>query len=397
MKHSFFRLLRYEWRKNFRSPWLIAFLVLLLAANGWRLHSEFRGQRGTDEALYEQFYTQWKGTITTENVGELMTIYAPLMEKEKAMSLNRTPGSGTYTSTEAGDQHFFSSCFYTEMQYDYLYINQATLITQRADALAGLYDDQGLTYPGAESRALAGLFRGRVIPDFADTRYLRVWLEHDYSSLLVLLMCLFALSTVFVSEWESQMYMLQRVSPLGSGTSVAAKLISSALFVCGVCVLFYGEDFLVLQLLSGHWEALSSPVYAIRYLESTPLTMTVGGFVVWTVAVKTLGVLTLAWLILLLSCLARQTLTAFASGLGSILALVLLQEYSRSRVGLKWFNPKELIHIREIVLDVRFVNILGRPVILHSFVILGSLFIMALLTLGIARTHPGRAKRRWGK
>lgn len=397
MKHSFFRLLRYEWRKNFRSPWLIAFLVLLLAANGWRLQSEFRGQRGTDEALYEQFYTQWKGTITTENVGELMTIYAPLMEKEKAMSLNRTPGSGTYTSTEAGDQHFFSSCFYTEMQYDYLYINQATLIAQRADALAGLYDDQGLSYPGAESRALAGLFRGRVIPDFADTRYLRVWLEHDYSSLLVLLMCLFALSTVFVSEWESQMYMLQRVSPLGSGASVAAKLISSALFVCGVCVLFYGEDFLVLQLLSGHWEAPSSPVYAIRYLESTPLTMTVGSFVVWTVAVKTLGVLTLAWLILLLSCLARQTLTAFASGLGSILALVLLQEYSRSRVGLKWFNPLELIHIRELVLDVRFVNILGRPVILHSFVILGSLFIMALLTLGIARTHPGRAKRRWGK
>lgn len=397
MKHSFFRLLRYEWRKNFRSPWLIVFLVLLLAANGWRLQSEFRGQRSTDEALYEQFYARWKGTITTENVGELMTIYGPLMEKEKAMSLNRTPGSGTYTSTEAGDQQFFSSCFYTEMQYDYLYINQATLIAQRADALAGLYDDQGLAYPGAQSRALAGLFRGRVIPDFADTRYLRVWLEHDYSSLLVLLMCLFALSTVFVSEWESQMYMLQRVSPLGSGASVAAKLISSALFVCGVCVLFYGEDFLVLQLLSGHWEALSSPVYAIRYLESTPLTMTVGSFVVWTMAVKTLGVLTLAWLILLLSCLARQTLTAFASGLGSILALVLLQEYSRSRVGLKWFNPLELIHIRELVLDVRFVNILGRPVILHSFVILGSLFIMALLTLGIARTHPGRAKRRWGK
>ncbi len=394
---GFFRLLGFEWKKNFLSPWILLFLAALLVTNGWKLQSEYENKTAEFTAfdeVYEAFYSKWSGTITAENIQELMAIFGPLEEKAESMSFDFGEGSGTYTYSEYGDYRFFFSQFANEMEYDYLYVNEAIGITQKAIELTEFYRDVGNAYKAAESEAYAKTFYNRVISQFADTRYLEVWLNHDYSSMLVLLLCLFGLCTVFVTERETQMYMLQRTAKLGGRTTVAAKLIASTLFVFGVCVLFYGEDFLVLQLLSDHWDALSSPVYAIRYLKATPLTMTVGQFVIWASAVKTLGILGCSFLILLASCLFKQVLTAFASAIGGIMGMIILQEFCRTRVWLKWFNPMELTMIREIVTDTAFVNVLGWPIRLHTFAIVGVLLTMVILLLGILRFHPGRMERR---
>lgn len=394
---SFLPLLGFEWRKNFLSPWMLVFLALLLVANGWKLQWEYRkeiGQFAPYQELYNQFYDRWKGPITTEKVQELMTIYGPLEEKFDSLSLSSIPGSGTYTDTEDMDHHFFHYNFAEEMEYDYLYHNEALEITEKSRNLTSLYDTIGAAYPAAESRAFTRIFQGRSIPDFADTRYIEVLLNHDYSAMLVLLLCLFGLCTMFVTERESEMYMLQRTTKLGGRATVAAKFLSSVQYVVLVCLLFFGEDFLVLQLLSGHWEALSSPLYAIQLFEAGPLGMTIGQFILWSGCMKTLGVLGCGCLVLLLSCLMRRVLTAFVTGLGGILALVVLQELCRTRVGLKWFNPMELVMVREISMDTTFVNVLGLPVQLYVFVLAGVLLTMAALVLLILHFHPGRRERR---
>lgn len=394
---TFLRLLAFEWKKNFLSPWMVMFLAVLMIANSWKLHTEY--EKNTAEfsdykATYEEFYSRWSGTITTENVQELMTIYGPLEEKSENMTVDFSEGSGTYTYSENGDHRFFFSQFANEMKYDYLYVNQAIAITQEAWELADFYGRNGNTYKAAESEAFAQTFQNRIISQFADTRYIEVWLNHDYSSMLVLLMCLFGLCSVFVTERETEMYMLQRTAKLGGGMTVAAKLTASGVFLALVCVLFYGEDFLVLQLLSGHWEALSSPVYAIRNLEATPLNMTIGQFVLWSGCVKMLGIMGCGCLILLCSCLCKRVLTTFVSGFGGIMALVVLQEFCRTKVYLKWLNPMELVMVREIVTDTAFVNIFGYPVHLYVFVTAGVLFVMVAMILGILRCNPGRMERR---
>lgn len=395
MKRSFLRLLWFEWKKNFLSPWMLLFLVVLLGLNAWKLQEAYEKADCDYEDVYEEFYAKWNGTITTEKVGELMTIYAPLEAKFQSMSLRSQQGTGTYTDTEWDDYNFFCGEFKTEMEYDYLYVNEARQIAGKAQTLADYYAGAGFDYQAAESRAIANAFSGRSIPKFADTRYLEAWLKHDYSSLLVLLLCLFGLSSVFVTERESQMYMLQRTAVLGGKVNAAAKLTASVLFVLVVCGLFYGEDYLVLQLLSGHWEALDSPVYAIRLLETTTLTMTIGEYILWSIAVRTLGVLGCGWMILLASCLMKQTLTAFTAGLGSLLALIILQEECARYPWAKWFNPVELIQIRELLIDTEYVNVCGWPVPLHGFVIGGIVVTMAALTLAILRFQPGQTQRRW--
>lgn len=103
---SFLRLLAFEWKKNFLSPWMVLFMVALLIANGWKLHTEYEkktAEFSEYQATYEEFYYHWSGTITTEKVQELMAIYGPLQEKEETMSLDFSEGSGTYTYSEYGD------------------------------------------------------------------------------------------------------------------------------------------------------------------------------------------------------------------------------------------------------------------------------------------------------
>lgn len=170
-KHSsFLRLLAFEWRKNFLSPWLLIFTAALLLLNGWKLTVEY--SKKTEEfasidRIYEDFYAQWSGSITAEKIESLMEVYGPL---EDFGSLSFVPGSGTYADTEMGDHRFIFSNFYNEIKYDYLYVNQAIEIAQRAEALTDLRP---------EAAKEAELFRGRSIPQFADTRYIEVWLTHD--------------------------------------------------------------------------------------------------------------------------------------------------------------------------------------------------------------------------
>lgn len=74
--------------------------------------------------------------------------------------------------------------------------------------------------------------------------------------------------------------------------------------------------------------------------------------------------------------------------------LILLQEFCRTRVGLKWFNPLELVMVREIITDTAFVNVFGTPVPLYTFVMVGVFLIMAVMVLGILGFNPGRMERR---
>ena len=75
------------------------------------------------------------------------------------------------------------------------------------------------------------------------------------------------------------------------------------------------------------------------------------------------------------------------------MALVVLQEFCRTRYYLKWSNPVELVMVREIVTDTAFVNIFGLPFHLYAFVAAGVLLIMAVMVLGILRCNPGRMER----
>lgn len=398
--NAFWRLVGYECRKAFLNPWMLVFLVALLAVNGWKIHDEYNQKVGRwveYQDVYDEFYSRYAGTITAEKVSDLMAIYAPLQKKAEALALSRVYDPDAYTYSEQEDYSFFSILFYTEMRYDYLYVNEAYRIASNALELAELYSCVGNAFEVSKNRQIAADFSGRAIPAFSDTRGYEVLLNYDYSAMLILLLTIFGLCGIFITERETEMYMLLRTTKNGSGATVAAKLTAAVLFVVLVSGLFFLQDFLTIYIAGGRNQALSSPVYALRYFETTPLNMTVGEYFLWAAAVKTLGILACGCVILLVSSLCKQMLSAFFASFGLLLGGVVLQEFCRTRYALKWFNPLELVIVRDIVTEDVFVNMFGFAGHLYVFIIAGIVLTMGLVVAGILycnRSYHLRGGRR---
>lgn len=387
---NFRELIYFEARKNFLNYWILVFLIALLLLNGWRLGVEYHQKCETFapySSAYEELYDQWKGPITAEHIKELMVLYAPLEQKFETQSLSYEKGSGRFTDTENQDFRFLASQFKREMEYDYLYVNTAYQIADQATRISEFTENSNIAQENAK---IATSFRNRYIPCFSDTRYLEVWLDHDFSSMLILLLCLFGLSSVFVSERNSQMYMLQRTAKLGGNYTVKAKLFTSFLYVLLVSALFFAEDFLVLQFLSGHWDALWSPVYAIRAMEMTPLSISVWQYILLSGIVKMIAILSLSLIILLLSCVLHDVLTVFFESFGIIVALLLLQIISKTNAYLQLWNPTKVLSVHNLMQKPQYLHCFQITIPMYYVALAGQFILSIFLLVGIYRKNPGR-------
>lgn len=396
----FWHLFRYECRKVFGNIWVPIFLALLLLSNGWRIQEEYSRKTQMWEpytAQYTQCYQAYSGSITGEKVSDLMVRYAPLEEKWNAAMLDGNPSPDAFTYSEFMDEMFFRTLFVTEMKYDYFYQNTAVHISSTARELAAFYRNAGNAFEAAKNEKIAADFSGRVIPAFADTRGYEVLLQHDYSSMVILLLSIFALCRVFVQERESEMYMLLRTARNGFGRTVAAKLFTSAGFIIAACFLFYLQDFLMIYFMGGRNEALSSPVYALRYFAGTPMNMTVAQYFLWAAVAKTFGILCFGCVILLISSIMKQVLPVFFVSLTLMAGGALLQEISRTYYAFKWFNPMELVMVRKLLIDESFVNFFGFAVPLLRFVAVGlaiTIGVLIALILVCNRGYHNQGRRR---
>lgn len=399
-KGSFFRLVGFECRKAFLSPWMLIFFAALLLLNGWKLidtynHKVERWHEYNDQ--YSQTYETYKGTITADKVSTLMTIYAPLEAKFSAWLLDYEYDPNAYTYSEGMDEEFYRTLFVTEMKYDYFYQNESYRISSQAKELKQWYHSVGNSFESRKNQRIADDFEGRKIQSFADTRGYEVLLEYDFSVMLILLLSIFALCSVFVSERENDMYMLLRTTKHGAATTVAAKFAASVLFVMLICATFFAEDFTIIYFAGGNNEALQSPVYALCQLETTPLRMSIETYFLWAAVIKMLGIFGCMAIILLISSLMKQSLDAFLTSLAALLGCTALQEFTPGLWVLKWFNPVELLVVRELISTDLFVNVCNIPIRVISFVTVGVVVAMVLTVCGILycnRSYHNRAKRR---
>lgn len=121
--------------------------------------------------------------------------------------------------------------------------------------------------------------------------------------------------------------------------------------------------------------------------------MTVGQYLIFAAAVKTLGIICFGCIIVLVSCLSRNVLSSFITSTAVILALSLLLEVSGSSAALKWFNPMELIRVRNLVHEDAFVNVFGHAVRLYVFVIAGIVLTIALLSAAILFANRSKYRK----
>ncbi|WP_342480374.1 ABC transporter permease [Paenibacillus sp. FSL L8-0340] len=385
-------LIGYEWRKHFRKGSLIAALLLFTVLNVGKIYSVHESNSLLENpgwgALYTEQFHDFGGTITDEKIRRLMAIYQPLANQTAELTTSTTyRPPGTRLSNVYTDWNFFRYCFVNPMKYDYDYKAYAESVVTSAKNNITFYEALGNRYDSRKNAAIAELFQGRSITSFAYTEMYNYYVQYDFSALLVLLICLYGLLNVFLSEKETEMDTLLLTTKAGGVKTAWAKLLASALFVCSVSFWFWLVDFFAFSLLFDSWDAAFSPLYALEDFIHAGLNMNLGQYALLSALVKTAGMLVLGLLFLLISSLFRNALLPFILSLLISFGCMYQQEAfaGSGRILLKIINPFVLVVNRELFRRAEFVSLLGYPLpsYIAALLIAASLGIVFLCGLAI--------------
>jgi hypothetical protein len=286
------RLVCFEYRKHFVKHsilitlFVFSFISIVKIYSVYSENSIFARGRDDREAaqikqLYWKFYEELGGEITQDKINRLMALYRPLKAQTADLTATTsTDNPNTYTGNVYNDFNFFDRCFVRPMEHDYLYRSYASQVASAARENMTFYQSVGNAYEYRKSAAIAESFSGRGIQNFVFTEMYQYYIHYDFSSFLVLLICLYGLAGVFVSERETEMDALILTTKWGGIRTVLAKLLSSAIYVIGSCTWFWLLDYLVFSAVFGSFEGAAAPLYAIKNFADTALNMTLGQYAV---------------------------------------------------------------------------------------------------------------------
>jgi len=367
------KLINYEMKKHFYKRSLIIALLIFSIFDVMKISSVYKTNSliaNTDSSkwrdVYWQLYDQYKGQITLEKIEKLLSIYKPI-EKQTAdlTASRRMDNPNTYTGNVYSDYYLLTWYYIQPMEYAYMYQSTANDIVRRAQENITFFHDLGNEYKLNENKKIAKLFSDRVITNFSYTEMYQNYLDYDFSSLLVLLLCLYGLVGVFVVEKESDMDMLLLTTEAGGKKTIAAKLSASLLFVSFICLWFWLLDFIAFGLIFHSFDATNSPLYALKSYENASVNLTLGQYSILSALIKTVGMLVIGLTFLLISLKSKNALIPFVWNFIFVSILVILNETlaGSGHVIVKIINPFILVENNELFSNVEFINFFGIPVL----------------------------------
>jgi len=395
------KLLLFECRKHFLKKSIVIAILLFSVLNVVKIYSVYNQtsllskSTGSDwNDLYWEMYEDFGGTITKEKIDKLMSIYGPL-EKQTADKTVSTAidNPNTYTGNIYSDTYFFKWNFVNPMEYDYMYRSYANDVVNAAKENMTFFESLGNQYEYKKNAAIADRYTGRMISDFSYIEMYENYFHYDFSAFLVILICMYVLINVFVSEKETEMDVLLLTTKAGGNKTIVAKIMTSAIFVCIVCFWFWLIDFAAFAMIYGSLEGTFSPIYAIENFMNSSIGISLGEYAVLSSLLKTAGILVLSLVFLLISIPFKNVLFPFVLSLITTFGFIYMQELymGSGRILLKILNPYVLVVNRELYRKTEFVNFFGYPVISYVPAILfaatwGTLCILSIVLLNRKNT-----------
>ncbi|GAB6989715.1 ABC transporter permease [Paenibacillus pini] len=384
-------LIGYEWRKHFLK-WTIVFAVAVFSIlNVLKIYSIHGGNSlladSSWKELYSQMYGQFEGKITDEKIGKLMKIYRPLEQQTADHTASTTyRNSNTQLSNVYEDFNFYRWSYVNPMKYAYDYKAYAHAVVTTANENIIFFKSLNNGYEARKNAAVAELFQGRTITNFSYTEMYQYYVQYDFSSFLVLLICLYGLMSVFLSEKETEMDTLLLTTKAGGAKTVWAKLLASSLFICSICLWFWLIDFVAYSWIYASWDAASSPIYVLEEYIHSALNVSLGQYAALSAVLKTFGMLFFGLAFLALSYLFRNALVPFIIGLLALFGCISLQEayMDSGHILVKTMNPFVLVVNRELFHKAEYIPLWGYPfpsyiVALLFSILWGTIFLSGLM------------------
>lgn len=307
-----------EAKKTLFHPFLLVSALLLFLVNGWMASNRIERYQAeySDEylAAYDTLYGKIEGAITLDNMKWVVSEKQRLNQIIQSGQFSTEPNQhGTYTGYVFSDNNLLEQ-LYQDARYAYEY---AAFARQTADAArenATLYEEKENATLVKRYNEMARRFEGRRVTDFYRTQGWEEYFSYSFSNLSILLLLIVGLAPFFSREQETGMCTLIRLTPGGVRKARLQKLILAFGFTWLVTTLFVVQDYLLFQAAYG-FRGWGNPLYAIQAFQTSPLSVTIGGYLGINYAAKWLGAWVFTSLVLLASALSGSDIAALvASG-----------------------------------------------------------------------------------
>ncbi len=361
------QLVYYESRKHFLTKPMFAMVLIFFIVNAIKIASVSREQSPFSmlsesyfREAYDKLYEIYKGELTDKKLEDIRTLYEPLREKVADNTYSTEAEEGCMTYNSFSDCLFLEWCFIRDIEYETEYENYANHVVQNAVSNISFFKNKHNLYEARLNYRIAKAFYKRKLTGFYNTDGFRALLYYDFSTIIILLLCLYGCSSVFIKEEETEMHLLLKTSVKGREASFTAKIVSCMIFVFFICILFSAEDYILFLVNFGDMAAFSEPLYMLEGFKDTLLNINLISFYILCVVSRLVGIYVMAFIFMIISLFGKNILSVLVVNIISVAGIIGI--YSINSNGLKYVNPLSLVFGRKLFIKQEFISFFNYPV-----------------------------------
>lgn len=302
----------WEFKKILKRRGIIIIIILLSIVNIYNITANFQDQRSD---AYWSIYKELRGSFTEDKINFVMEHYNEYQEIiASGIYETETPNSRYYTGFVYGDFYEFS--FHREeMERIFTYNDTIQAVKNAATENIELYNSKGNQYEKIRNEEISKIYGTRNLLNYFDTEGISSYLSYDFSSLLIIMVLLFAISLSFTGEKELDMDVIIQTCKNGAHKTVFAKKHASLIFAVIVSLYFYILDYICFMLVA-HLDGLSAPIYQLKQYAFCPLSMNVWQFCLFSLLIKISGCCIFTMLFIFVSSVSSEIILSFSVNAG---------------------------------------------------------------------------------
>jgi hypothetical protein len=260
------------------------------------LMKESRNNRDAAECIYEKI----KGQMTSEKTAFLEDEEERLGEIYTKRLNNQKDGEVTYSGNLYEDYRLLETYLASQYRYMQEYEDYSRRLKELAEENIDYYKVVGNEKKQAENEWIKEKYQNRSISEFYRMDVAESFLGYNFSIILILFLCVLAITPVFLLERETGMRDILLTSKAGRRRSTVTKLGGALLFSACMVIWFSLIDFASFELICG-MEGLGMPVWSIESMKNCFLNCSVGYFAGLKFGAELLAFFVAALILLLLS------------------------------------------------------------------------------------------------
>ncbi len=355
------KLFIYELKKNVLKASLLILLAAFLLIDVYKLFEnlktyyrmDYDAVTKTGSVASSPIYDEFGGDITPESIQRVVDYHSKMDKIISSGNYTTTPSDEYYTRYAFSDWTDITR-FEEAMREAYLYPNDILELRQNADDFIEFYTGRN-NYEVNKNQLIKSLYVGRKIPAISQYKGYSLYFDYEFSSLLIILMIVFAFAPTFVKEKSTGTDRIIR-SCRRTGSVFWAKHCSMYIMIFAATVVFSLVDLGFYGMLYG-FDNLNMPLYAMTDYRFTPFAVTIGGGILLSFIGKLAAYLFVGEAVMCISTIGKNIGGCIAGSLAAIMGLVLLSEHIPSCL-----SPINLVNMKNQLSQFAAVRIFDIPV-----------------------------------